>query len=215
MFWRYFTAPEPDDFSRDLRDGRAALPANMASGTKLGADSAPLKLVSFLDFQCPFCLKFAATQEPTLVREYVETGKMQIIYRSLIRLGEESTQAAIAGECAADQNKFWEYHNALYLAQADAGQWGNEKVNVGRFSPANLKNIAVQVGLGRAAFDSCLDNKTPANRLTDDQREANASGIGSTPGFVLNGQSLGVGAPASLDKWREILNQALAKAQTR
>lgn len=214
MLWRYFTAPEPLDLSSELRAARTNLPAELARGTKLGVDTAPLKLVSFLDFQCPYCLKFAATQEPTLVREYVETGKMQIIYRSLIRLGEESTQAAIASECAADQNKFWQYHNALFLAQAEAGQFPKEKVNVGRFSSPKLKETSSALGLDRAAFDKCLDDKATADRLTTDQREANTFGIGSTPGFALNGRSLGVGAPATLDDWRRILDEALAKPPT-
>ena len=72
-----------DQYVTDLQTALTELPSDMANGTKLGSDSAPLKLTEYEDFQCPFCLKYSASQEPTLVNEYVKTGKMQITYENL------------------------------------------------------------------------------------------------------------------------------------
>ena len=194
------------------------LPLDKANGTKLGDDSAPIKLTQFEDFQCPFCLKYTSTQEPALVEEYVKTGKMQIIYNHLPILGKgESVQAAIASQCAADQNKFWQYHNLLFLTEAKAGQadTNNEKIDVGRFSNDKLKQYASDLGLDRTAFDKCLDNNSEKITLLADQsRQAKSFGINGTPGFLINGTPIGTGTPDSIDAWRKALDAFLNATPT-
>lgn len=190
------------------------LPLDKANGTKLGDDSAPIKLTQFEDYQCPFCLKYTATQEPLLVEEYVKTGKMQIIYNHLPILGKgESLQAAIASECAADQNKFWQYHNLLFTTEAKAGQAdaGNEQIDAGRFSNANLKQFASDVGIDRTAFDKCFDNSSDkVTLLAAESSQAKSFGIQGTPGFLINGSPIGTGTPATIDDWRKALDQFLS-----
>jgi protein-disulfide isomerase len=202
-----------DDLTKNLEAASAALPADMANGTKLGSDSAPIKLTEYEDFQCPFCLQYTANQEPTIVSEYVKTGKVQIIYNNLPLLGQESIQAAYGGLCAADQNKFWQFHDQLFLIQAKADQVGNEKRDVGRFTPDKLKQVATDVGIDRSKFDSCLDNAASEKLsiLTDQQRAASGFGIQGTPGFLLNGQPFGNGgAPSTVAGWRTLLDSVLA-----
>jgi len=212
MFYAYFTRTKAPDLSKDLRQAALELPANMEHGDSLGNPNAPLKLETFSDFQCPFCLKYAATQEPTLINEYVKTGKLQITHHTLVRLGPESTQAALAAECTADQDKFWAYYQRLYLVEADAGQWGNEKSNVGRFNGSNLRQYAGEVGVDLAAYDKCIKADQHEDTLASDHQEAVNYGINGTPGFALNGVSKGAGAPATLDDWRHMLDGALAAA---
>ena len=196
----------------------ASLPAEMFNGTKLGSDNAPIKLTEYEDFQCPFCLKYTANQEPTLINEYVKTGKMQINYQNLPLLGKgESVQAAVASECAADQNKFWQYHNLLFTAQAKAGQGdtNGEKIDVGRFTNDNLKQFASDAGLDRTKFDQCLDNSADKiASIADQQRTAKGFGINGTPGFLINGQPIGTGTPASVDDWRTALDKILTTTPT-
>jgi protein-disulfide isomerase len=190
------------------------LPLDKANGVKLGDDSAPIKLTQFEDFQCPFCLKYTATQEPALVEEYVKTGKMQIIYAQLPILGKgESMQAAIASLCAADQNKFWQYHNLLFLTEAKAGQAdaNNEKIDVGRYGNDKLKQYASDLGLDRTAFDKCFDNNSEKVALVDTQnRQAKSFGINGTPGFLINGSPIGTGTPESIEAWRKALDAFLS-----
>lgn len=187
-------------------------PYDLAKGTKLGKDDAPLKMVEYEDFQCPFCLLYTANQEPTLIEEYVKTGKLQIEYKHLPNLGTESVRAGRASQCVAAQDKFWQFHHKLFLTQAEAGQSTNEKVNAGRFSDGNLRKYAVEAGADGAKFDECFTAQESLSKVQADQQEAGAFGIGGTPGFTINGRPIGSGAPSSLDGWRQLLNQLLEAA---
>ena len=174
-----------------------------------------IKLTQFEDFQCPFCLRYTSADEPTIVEEYVKTGKVQLIYEHFPGLGFESVRAAGAAQCAADQNLFWKYQNLLFLTQAKAGQLDNEKLQVDRFSDDNLKGYASRVGADRAKFDACVDSDTHITLVQDQQRRARSLGITGTPGFLINGQPFGAGAPGTLEGWRKLLDDAgeqIAKA---
>jgi len=195
------------DLVSAIEESRDALPLEMANGTKLGRDDAPVKLTMFEDFQCPFCLAFTGEQEGPIIEEFVKTGEMQIEYRHLPILGPESVRAATASQCAADQNKFWPYHYKLFLVQAEAGQIEDEETNVGRFSDDKLKQYAGELGLERSTFDQCFDSNKHLEKVTNDQREANQFGITGTPGFLVNGQPLGQGTPVGIENWKNLVEQ--------
>ncbi len=193
------------DLVAALEKHNADFPADLAKGNKVGRDDAPVKIVEYEDYQCPFCLKYTANQEGDVINELVKSGKVQLEFRHLPILGNESVASAIASQCAADQDKFWQYHNLLYLTQAKAGQGTVEKNNVGRFADDKLKQFATDIGLDRAKFDSCYDNRTPLDSILQQQREANSFGITGTPGFLVNGQPLGTGTPNSIDDWKQVV----------
>lgn len=196
------------DLASKMEDARANLPLDLANGTKIGRDDAPVKIVEYEDAQCPFCLRYTANTEPTLMDEFVKTGKAQIEYKHLPILGKsESTLAAIAMTCAAEQNKFWEYHAHVFTIQAKAGQDTNEQVDVGRFTENKLKGYASDLGLDRAKFDACYQSPDTLATVSNNSREAQSFGITSTPGFIVNGRQIGSGSP-SLDDWRAIINEA-------
>jgi protein-disulfide isomerase len=153
-------------------------------------------------------------QEPTLVEEFVKTGKVQIIYEHFPGLGRESVWAAGASFCAADQNKFWEYHNLLFHVQAKAGQLEDEEVNVGRFDLPKLKEFGKQVGIpDQGTFEQCIDSGKHDEDVANQQRRARSLGITGTPGFLINGRPLTTGALANIEDWREVLNDAVNQAQ--
>lgn len=185
-------------------------PLNTAKGTRIGNPDAKVVLEIFEDFQCPFCLRFTANVEPGIVNDFVKTGKVQLVFRQFPILGAESINAAIASTCAAEQNKFWPYHKALFLAQANAGQAENEKLNVGRFSEAKLKEIADEVKLNRTEFDACLTGSGVSDVVTADVRSAAGFGLRGTPGFVINGEALPGGSPADNAGWKKLLDDKLA-----
>lgn len=209
MFFVYFTRPGQEDLSTPIRDASANLPRHLAAGNAIGSDTAPLTLTIFEDFQCPFCLRFSATQEPALIQEYVQTGKLKIVHLNLVRLGAESTQAALASMCAVDQDKYWDYYYQLYLVEADAHQYPDEKNNVGRFTNNKLKGYASDVGLDRQKFDACLDSGQHADAILADKGQASSAGVNGTPGFILSGHSSFVGAPSTMADWRKLLDEAL------
>lgn len=196
---------DSEKYVKDLETARADLPLDLINGNKIGRDDAPVKIVTYEDFQCPFCLVFTAEQEPEIISELVKTGEVQLEYRHLPIFRQESVDAAVASQCAADQDKFWQYSNQLFLVQAKAGQVEKEKSNVGRFSEDNLKKFAGDLGLDQAKFDQCFDSREHLDMVTDQQREANQLGITGTPGFVVNGSPLGAGTPNGIDAWKQIV----------
>jgi len=203
-----------DDLVAKLEQAKADLPTDLINGTSIGKDSAPYKLVAFEDFQCPFCLKFTAEQEGDLINKYVKTGQLQITYKHLPILGRgESAKAAIASQCAADQDKFWQFQNKLFTVQAQAGQLSGEKIDAGRFSDDNLRKYAGELGLDQAKFDSCLNSGKFDQLLADQNREAKQYGFSGTPSFLVNGQPLGSGTPSNIDGWQQVFD-AVSKAQT-
>lgn len=194
-----------------LEQAAKDLPLDLVKGTSLGKDDAPIKLVSYEDFQCPYCLKYTAEQETELINQFVKTGKIQITYKNLPILGKgESTRAAVAAECAADQGKFWQFHNKLFLIQAQAGQVSAEKIDAGRFTDDKLKQYATDLGLDRAAFDTCLGSPDKLTLLTNQQREAKQYGFSGTPAFTINGQPLGSGTPSTVADWQKVFDTVLA-----
>ena len=203
---------DSDKAAKQLEVAAPKVPLELANGTKLGKDDAPIKLTQYEDFQCPFCLRYTSEDEPVLVEEYVKTGKVQIIYEHFPGLGFESVRAASASQCVADQNLFWKYHNLLFLTQAKAGQLDGEKVQANRFSDDKLKQYAAQVGADPAKYDACVSADTHAQLVQDQQRRARSLGITGTPGFLINGQPIGSGAPSTLDAWRKLLDDAVGQA---
>ncbi|NJD64975.1 MAG: hypothetical protein FIB00_06995 [Chloroflexi bacterium] len=196
-----------DDFVKSLEQASTNLPTDMVDGAKLGSDDAPVKITAFEDFQCPFCLQFTAEQEGEVIEQFVKTGRVQFDYQHLPILGAESVKAALASQCAADQNKFWQYHNRLFLEQAKNDQYGTEKNNDGRFSDDNLKKFAADLGLDTAAFNTCFDSSEHLDLITEQGRIAKQFGITGTPGFLVNGQPLGAGTPSDIDAWRQLVEQ--------
>lgn len=196
---------ESSEIASNLEEMTANLPTDLINGNKLGRDDAPVKITAFEDFQCPFCLRYTGEQEGQLVEEFVKTGRMQLEFKHLPILGLESVDAAMASQCAADQDMFWQYHHKLFLEQAEAGQANVERLNVGRFSKDNLKKFAGELGLDQTQFDQCLDSGANLDKLTADQSEASSFGIRGTPGFLVNGQPLGTGTPNDISAWRELV----------
>lgn len=147
-----------------------------------GDPNAPVTIIEFGDFQCPFCGRFAAQTEPQLDEQYIQSGKVRFGYFNFAFLGSESTWAAEAAECAADQDKFWEYHDKLYGSQSGENQ--------GAFNKDNLKKLANELGLDIRAFNDCLDSGKYTSLIQDDTSVSSALGVQSTPTFLINGRSV-------------------------
>ncbi|MBP6883753.1 MAG: DsbA family protein [Candidatus Pacebacteria bacterium] len=145
---------------------------------RLGNPNAKVTLVLYEDFQCPFCAKFAKESEELIRNTYVADGRVQFVYRDLAFLGPESQRAAEASRCAADQGKFWEYHDYIFTHQNGENQ--------GALSDTNLKSFAVKIGLNTSTFNQCMDTEKYAQTIKDDTAAAGAAGVRGTPkGFIL------------------------------
>ena len=164
-----------------------------------GDPDAPVTIIEFADFQCPYCGRFFAQTEPQINEQYMQSGKVRFAYFNFAFLGPESQWAAEAAECASDQNKFWEYHDKLYATQSGENQ--------GAFSKDNLKTFADELGLDTSAFDACLDSGKYTQLVQDDSSLASSIGVRSTPTFLINGQAV-VGAQP-LDVFQQTIDSLL------
>jgi protein-disulfide isomerase len=176
--------------------------AAMSLGSRdaiLGNASATVTLIEYGDYQCPYCGKFFSETAPSIIENYVNTGKVRFVFRNLPLsfLGPESIAAAEAADCAEDQNKLWVYHDALYSAKvADVAKGGTE--GDGFFSTTNLLKISKGVGLDMSAFTNCVNNNTDGALVTQETATAVATVGNSTPSFLIDGQLISGAQPYSV-----------------
>lgn len=147
----------------------------------MGNPEAPVKIIEYADFQCPYCKHFYTDTEAKLIDTYVKTGKVYYEYHSFGNfLGAESGRAAEAAYCAADQGKFWEMHDLLYTNQ------GAE--NSGALRDDKLKAFGEYLKLDTAKFNECLANGKHKTQVAEDGANAQTAGVSSTPSFLINGE---------------------------
>ncbi|HLA06353.1 MAG TPA: thioredoxin domain-containing protein [Anaerolineales bacterium] len=158
-----------------------------ANDNSMGDPNAPIQIVEYSDFQCPFCDRFYTDTEPLLEQYYIDTGKILLTYRSAGNFvsgniggaNTESQDAAAAAYCAGDQGKFWEMHDALFENNRDVE-------NQGSFTDRRLTAIAETIaGLDLTAFQECYDSGKFEDRVREDLSEATAAGMQGTPYFVI------------------------------
>ena len=172
------------------------------SGTSMGDPNAPVKIEEYADYQCFYCAKFTAETEPSLIREYVATGKVLFTYRNFAFMGPTSIYAAEASMCAADQGKYWEYREILYANQNESDS--------SAYSDARLKAFAEAIGLDTDAFNTCFDDRSHRETVQADYSAGVEAGVESTPSFLINGQLL-VGAQP-IEVFRTAIDGELARA---
>ena len=162
-----------------------------------GDVNAPVTIVEFSDFECPFCAKFYSETMERLEKEYINTGKVKIVFRDFpLGFHQNAQKAAEAAECADDQGKFWEMHDIIFENQKS-------------LSLSSLKQWAGQIGLDTGEFNSCLDSGKHAGEVQDDFKEGANYGVSGTPGFFINGIPLVGAQPFS--SFKEIIDSELAK----
>ena len=181
----------------------------LVSGETLGRADAPVTLEIWSDFQCPFCGQLARTYLPQLVSEFVVAGQVRIVPRDVDFVGRgvpnESVEAAVGASCAADQGKYWQYHDILL--------WNQAGENEGAFSEARLRQMADQVGLDRGRWDECRSDPDRAAGVALTTSEALAAGITGTPTLVLNGVATS-GMPRTYAELADAVRAVLAATPT-
>ena len=152
-----------------------------------GNPDAPITIVEFSDFQCPFCSRFFDQTLPLIQENYIDTGKVKYVYKDLPldNLHPNARPAHIAAECADEQGKFWEYHDILFENQA---QWN-------RLSSADLSSqltqYATTLGIESSSFDSCLASQSMADEVNADNLQATSYGATGTPTFFIGNEKDG------------------------
>lgn len=154
----------------------AAIGANvLVTGAPFkGRADAPITLVEFSDFQCPFCSRHVTQTIPALEKDYIQTGKLKYVYRNypIESLHPHAFKAAEAAACADEQGRFWPLHDRLFV---------NQKT----LAPAQLPEHAAAVGLDGSAFQQCLASGKFASKVRKDISDALAMSMTGTPAFVI------------------------------
>src|SRR5918994_6403343 len=156
--------------------------ASLEKGPALGSPNAPVTIVEFSDFRCSFCKKFWADTLPKLKTAYFEKGTAQFVFRHFAILGKQSEQAAMAAECAAEQGKFWQYHDKLFANQAGLA-----------FTQSKLEQYARELRFEGANFKRCLTSEKYRKKVEGETAVAASLGARGTPTFFVNKRIL-VGA---------------------
>ncbi len=163
-----------------------------AVGPSKGPQAAPITIVEFSDFQCPYCVKAEGT-----VKQVLDTygDKVRLVYRDYpLPFHDKAEKAAEAAKCAADQGKYWEMHDKLFADQQ-------------ALDLAALKKSAGELKLDQAKFDKCLDSGEKAKLVTDDKKAGEAAGVNGTPAFFVNGMLLSGALP--FESFKTIIDSEL------
>lgn len=170
----------------------------------LGDINAPVTIIEYSDFQCPFCGRFFFQTESLIRENYIKSNKVKFVYRHFAFLGPESRTAANAVECAKDQGKFWPYHDELFNAEIKDGRENNGNLNKSLFV-----SIAKNLGLNLTDFTSCLDGDKYAKKVENDYALAQKIGVQATPTTFVNGKKLEGALPYG--QFQTVIDAELAK----
>ena len=147
----------------------------------LGNPNAPITMVEFGDYQCTFCSKFFHETENPIITNYVKTGKVKMLFKDYIILGQDSINAANAAHCANDQKLFWEYHSMLY------NNWAGE--NTGWADLAHLHEFANTLGLDMDVFSTCMSDLKWNELVNLSSKDGQKLGVSGTPTFFVIDQN--------------------------
>lgn len=167
-----------------------------------GDPAAPVVIIEYSDFKCPYCAQFATDGLYWIREYYVKTGKVRFAFHHIATLGPESVRSAVASECAAEQNQFWAFHDRVFADQAARHSTLDDE---------KLIDIAAKLDLDTDAFETCLNADRYTDQIHEQTRKAQQSvGIRATPGFIIN-DTLLVGVKP-FEVFSEIIEQKLQEA---
>jgi len=152
----------------------------LANGSPvLGDSDAPITLIEFGDYQCHFCNVFFHSTEDDILKNYVETGKVKMIFKDYNIIGPDSINASHGAHCANDQGLFWEYHDILY------SNWTGE--NNGWASSENLGTFAQEIGLDMDVWSECMVKAMHSQTILASNKDAKNLELTGTPAFFVIG----------------------------
>jgi protein-disulfide isomerase len=162
-----------------------------------GDANAPVTIVEWSDYECPFCARFYSQTLDQIRTNYVDTGKVKLVFRDFpLSFHKQAQKAAEAAECAGEQGKYYEMHDKLFEEGVSGGV-------------SSFKQYAVDIGLDTSKFDECLDSGAMASEVAKDMQDGQAAGIRGTPGFIINGQAVSGAQP--FENFKKIIEAELAK----
>ena len=174
---------------KQLPTNQPTLPLKISSGNNpvIGNPDAPITIIEFSDFQCPFCAKFHIDTLPSIMNEYIKNGQVKLVFRDfpIQSIHPNALPASVAAECANEQGKFKEMHDLLFENQRE---WNNQNTND---VISTFNQYASKMNLEEEKFDSCLRNGKYIEEIQKDLDDGRAYGISGTPGFFVGNDQIG------------------------
>jgi len=171
---------EPTPTVQQVGPAKITMNTFLANGSPiLGNSNAPITLIEFGDYQCHFCNVFFHSIEGDILKNYVETGKVKMIFKDYNIIGPDSVNASHGAHCANDQGLFWEYHDILY------SNWTGE--NNGWASSENLGKFAQEIGLDLDIWSECMLNGKHSQTILGSNEDAKSLELTGTPAFFVIG----------------------------
>lgn len=159
---------------------------SLGGAITMGKQDAPVTVVEFSDFQCPFCKRHFEDTFNQIEQEYVATGQVRYVYKHYpLDFHQNAKQAAVAAECANEQGKFWEYHDVLFQKQTE---WETQDANA---AATTFKKYATDLGLNAGSFNTCLDFNKHEEKVDKESQEGSAYGVSGTPTFFIGNEQQG------------------------
>lgn len=158
----------------------------------LGDPDAPITIVEWSDFECPFCARFYNDAYQDIKENWIDTGKAKLVFRDFpLSFHANAQKAHEAAECAGDQDMYYEMHDALFENGVSGGV-------------SSFKTYAADLGLDQAAFDDCLDSGKHEAEVKKDMADGMKAGVQGTPGFIIEGQLISGAQPYAV--FEQLLN---------
>lgn len=152
------------------------VPISTEGWPSIGNEEAPVTIVLYSDYACPFCERFATNTLPLIKENYIDQGIVRFVYKDFAVVG--GNRAAEAAHCAGEQGKYWEYHDILFAnLMQDRARWSDSSVH---------ERYARELGLDYVALVECFESRRHQTRVEESTREAISKGATGTPFFVLN-----------------------------
>ena len=174
---------------KQLPTKQAALPLKISSENNpfIGNPDAPITIIEFSDFQCPFCAKFHMQTLPTIMDEYINKGTVKLVFRDfpIQNIHPNAVLASIAAECANEQGKFEQMYHTLFKKQKE---WSNLETS---YAIALFNQYASELQLNEEKFDSCIKNVKYIEEVQKDLDEGRTFGVTGTPGFFIGNEEIG------------------------
>ena len=165
----------------------AILQVSMDDDPVKGDVDAPVTVIEFSDFQCPFCSRFYTNTLAELEENYIDTGKVKLVYRDLplTSIHPNAFPAHVAAECADEQDKFWDYHDMLFEKQAEWSRLSSDDLS------DKLLEYGTTIGLNTPNFESCLSSQEMEDEVNADLSDARTFGATGTPSFFIGNEKNG------------------------
>ena len=184
---------------------RAAAPVAITPATDpagnvvLGNPDAPVTIIIFGDYECPYCERAFSDAEAKIRDSYVADGRVKMVFRDFpLNFHASATPAAEAAQCAGAQGKYWEYHDELFKRQADLGT-------------LDYAALAGELGLDRASFATCVSERTFKDEVQMDLAAGQALGVSGTPASFINGRLVSGAYP--FEEYQKVIEGELKKAE--